>query len=43
MHSIHGIAMKRLSANRAASGYPSILGSWPRPVALRDFATELDR
>ena len=37
--------MQRLSAHRAASGYPSITGSWLRPVAknYRDFATELDR
>jgi len=44
MLSIHGTAMQRLSANRAASGCPSITGSWLRPVAnkYRDFVTELD-
>jgi len=44
MLSIHGTALKRLSANRAVSGYPSITGSWLRLVAQNycDFATELD-
>jgi hypothetical protein len=44
MLSIHGPAMNRHSAKRAASGCPSILGGRPRPVAhYRDFAPELDR
>jgi hypothetical protein len=45
MLSIYGTAMQRLSANRAASGCPSITGSGLRPVAkhYRDFVTELDR
>jgi hypothetical protein len=45
MLSIHGTAMQRLSAYRAASGCLSITGSRSRPVAkyYRDFLTELDR
>jgi GrpB-like predicted nucleotidyltransferase (UPF0157 family) len=47
MLSIHGTAMQRTlrELSRAASGCPSIPGSWSRPVAknYRDFATELDR
>jgi hypothetical protein len=45
MLSINGIAMQRLSALRAASGCPSITGSWSRPVAKnhRDFVIELER
>jgi hypothetical protein len=44
MLSIHGPAMNRHSAKRAASGCPSILGGRPRPVAeYRGFAPELDR
>jgi hypothetical protein len=47
MLSIHGTAMQRTprALSRAASGCPSIPGSWSRPVAKnhRDFATELDR
>jgi hypothetical protein len=44
MLSIHGTAMKRLNAHHAASGCPSIMGSWLRPVAgnYRDFVTKLD-
>jgi hypothetical protein len=45
MLSIHGTAMQRLSALRAASGCPSITGSRSRPVAKdhRDFVIELER
>jgi hypothetical protein len=45
MLSIYGTAMQGLSAHRAASGCPSILGSRSTPVAKndRDFLTELDR
>jgi len=45
MLSIHGTAMQRLSAHRAASGCLWITGSGSRPVAknYRDFVTELDR
>jgi hypothetical protein len=43
MLSIHGKAIERPSAHRVSSGYPSIMGSWLRPVALhyRDLATTL--
>jgi hypothetical protein len=45
MLSIHGTALQRLSAYRAASGYPSITGSRSRLVAksYRDYLTELYR
>jgi hypothetical protein len=46
MLSINGTAMYRTQRelNRAASGCPSIQGSWSRPAKNhRDFATELDR
>jgi hypothetical protein len=47
MLTINGTAMHytQRDLNRAASGCPSILGSWSRPVALnqRHFGTELDR
>jgi len=44
MLSIYGTAMQRLSAQRAASGCPSIAGSWSRLVAEhRDFVIELGR
>jgi len=44
MLSIHGTALRRPSAYRAVSGYPSITGSWLRLVAQDycDFVTELD-
>jgi hypothetical protein len=47
MLTINGTAMQNTQRdlNRAASGCPSIPGSWSRPVAknLRHFGTELDR
>jgi len=45
MLSIYGTAMQRLSAQRAASGCPSITGSWSRLAAEnhRDFVIELGR
>jgi hypothetical protein len=47
MPSINGQAMHytQRDLHRAASGCPSILGSWSRPVAInqRHFGTELDR
>jgi len=47
MFTINGTAMHytQRDLHRAASGCPSILGSWSRPVAKnqRHFGTELDR
>jgi hypothetical protein len=47
MLTINGTAMQRTQRDsiRAASGCPSITGSWSRPVAKnqRHFGTELDR